>query len=85
MLSKNQIKLINSLQQKKYRTKNNLFIAEGVKCVNEFLNSNFKLSKLFCTNNFKHQVSVEKIQEITSLELKKISNYLYQTKVELPK
>ena len=31
MVSKNQIKLITSLQQKKYRTANKLFFAEGVK------------------------------------------------------
>ena len=40
-LSKNQLKLITSLLQKKYRTKHNLFIAEGIKVVNEFLNSEF--------------------------------------------
>jgi TrmH family RNA methyltransferase len=33
MVSKNQIKLITSLQQKKYRTSNKLFFAEGVKVV----------------------------------------------------
>ncbi len=89
MLSKNQIKLINSLQQKKYRTKNNLFIAEGVKCVNEFLNSEFVLNKLFCTNDFESDVPIGIIQEITALELKKISNYINPNEVlglfEIPK
>ena len=75
MLSKNQIKLINSLQQKKYRTKNNLFIVEGVKGVNEFLNSDFVLHILFCTQNFEHNISSAKIQEVSIPELKKISNY----------
>lgn len=81
MLSKNQIKLINGLLQKKYRNKNNLFIAEGVKCVNEFLNSEFVLNKLFCTSNFKSEVPLGMIQEITALELKKISNYTNPNKV----
>lgn len=36
-LSKNQLKLITSLQQKKYRQKHNLFVAEGVKVVRELL------------------------------------------------
>jgi len=75
MLSKNQIKLITSLQQKKYRNKSNLFIAEGVKCVNEFLNSDFVLEKLFCTRDFKHILNSDKKQEISNTELKKISNY----------
>ncbi len=47
MLSKNQIKLINSLQQKKYRNKTGLFIVEGEKSVREFLTSNFELEWLF--------------------------------------
>lgn len=75
MLSKNQIKLINSLQQKKYRNKNNLFIVEGVKAVNEFLNSDFVAHKLFCTQDFEHGLLSTKIQEVSILELKKISNF----------
>ena len=35
MVSKNQIKLITSLQQKKYRQIHQLFIAEGVKVILE--------------------------------------------------
>ena len=46
-LSKNQLKLITSLQQKKYRLKHNLFVAEGTKVVEEFLNSNFEIFQLF--------------------------------------
>lgn len=75
MLSKNQLKLINCLQQKKCRIKNNLFIVEGVKGVNEFLNSNVSLHKLFCTKDFKHQELGDLVQEISEQELKKISNY----------
>lgn len=37
MLSKNKIKLIHSLEQKKYRRKEGLFVAEGPKLVNELL------------------------------------------------
>ncbi len=47
MLSKNQIKRINSLQQKKYRNKTGLFIVEGEKSVREFLESRFELESLF--------------------------------------
>ena len=49
-LSKNQLKLITSLQQKKYRQKYNLFVAEGTKVVKEFLNSNFEVDQLFCVD-----------------------------------
>ena len=43
-ISKNQLKLITSLSQKKYRQKHKLFVAEGVKVVNELLNSSFELA-----------------------------------------
>ncbi len=72
-LSKNQLKLITSLEQKKYRTKNNLFIAEGMKVVREFLNSKFKLVHLFCIDNSSY-VGIENITLITTSELKKISS-----------
>jgi len=73
MLSKNQIKLITSLHQKKYRNKYNFFVAEGVKVVNEFLISSIKLEHLFCTDDFLYQISEEKVQHISEKELEKIS------------
>lgn len=72
-LSKNQLKLITSLQQKKYRTKYSLFIAEGTKVVNEFLNSNFELDQLFCVDNLGYE-GIENINLVSELELKKISS-----------
>ena len=71
-LSKNQLKLITSLQQKKYRIKNGLFIAEGSKVVDEFLNSNFKLNHLFCVDEVPY-VGVESVTVVSEVELKKIS------------
>lgn len=73
MLSKSQLKLITSLRQKKYRSKEKLFIAEGVKVVNEFLNSSLKLHALFCTSDFSHDLNIAKIHTISASELKKIS------------
>ncbi|MGQ3089088.1 MAG: RNA methyltransferase, partial [Flavobacterium sp.] len=51
MVSKNQIKTITGLQQKKYRKLHNLFFAEGIKVVQELLNSNFELQQLFTTED----------------------------------
>lgn len=74
MLSKNQIKLITSLKQKKYRKQHQLFIAEGKKVIDELLRSNFELDSLFVTNeNLFTSVSKSKINAITDVELKKIS------------
>lgn len=74
MLSKNQIKLITSLKQKKYRKQHQLFIAEGKKVIDELLQSNFELDSLFVTNeNLFTSVSKSKINAVTDVELKKIS------------
>jgi TrmH family RNA methyltransferase len=72
-ISKNQLKLITSLSQKKYRQKHHLFIAEGVKVIHELLNSTFKIEMLFCTDAFETTISNDKIVRVSENELKKIS------------
>lgn len=73
MLSKSQLKLITSLRHKKYRNSQKLFIAEGVKVVNEFLTSDFKVHKIFCTSTFNHTLPSNEIELVTEADLKKIS------------
>jgi TrmH family RNA methyltransferase len=73
MLSKNQIKGITSLQQKKYRFSHRLFFAEGIKVIQELLASNFELDHLYTTKNDFSEVSNEKKSLITETELKKIT------------
>ncbi len=72
MLSKNQLKLITSLHQKKYRIRHGLFIAEGIKVVRELLNSSIKSVDLYTTEVIEEFES-HKSQHISELELKKIS------------
>ncbi|MCX7547982.1 RNA methyltransferase [Xanthomarina sp. F1114] len=71
MLSKNQIKSISSLKQKKYRLQQGLFVAEGVKTINELIGSHFKLKQLYTTESFKIDANLETL--ISENELKKIS------------
>ena len=73
MVSKNQLKLITSLQQKKYRYANKLFFAEGVKVVQELLESNFELEHLYTTQDDFEEVSSVKKSLIHENDLKKIS------------
>ena len=73
MVSKNQIKLITSLQQKKYRQTHQLFMAEGAKIIGELLTSNFVLENLFVTEDLFGEVSSNKKTRISYDELKKIS------------
>ncbi|WP_397445553.1 TrmH family RNA methyltransferase [Polaribacter sp. R77954] len=80
-ISKNQLKVITSLSQKKYRQKHQLFVAEGVKVVAELINSPFKVDTLFALDNFETTISKEKIVRISEKELQKISNLKSPNKV----
>jgi TrmH family RNA methyltransferase len=70
MLSKSHIKLIKSLSQKKFRVQQQLFVVEGIKGIQEFLNSNFELYQLFSTE----AIFDTEIVPISNQELQKISS-----------
>ena len=72
MVSKSQIKLITSLGQKKYRQRNGLFVAEGIKVIRELLNSDFQLEKLFASEMI-FDVSEDQFVLADERDLKKIS------------
>ena len=73
MVSKSQIKLITSLEQKKNRALHGLFTVEGIKGISELLNSHFELEKLYTTNQ-EFTASESKTEIISENDLKKISN-----------
>jgi TrmH family RNA methyltransferase len=73
MLSKNQIKFISSLQQKKHRFASQFFFAEGVKVIQELVKSNFVLEHLYTTKTDFEEVQSIKKTIITDSELNKIS------------
>jgi len=83
-LTKNEIKLIKSLQIKKYRDSHGLFIIEGEKMISELLTqSKFKVDTLFYTDEFKLEGisnSIHKVQ-ITAKELDRISGLKSPNKV----
>jgi RNA methyltransferase, TrmH family len=73
MLTKSQIQLIKSLDQKKFRQQHQLFVVEGKKSIAEFLKSDFKLHHLYTTvDDFERDA--KKLTHITENELKKISS-----------
>ena len=78
-LSNNHQKLITSLSQKKYRQKHQLFIAEGVKVVEEFLKSSYDLEILFSTDPYFSFLDC--FVQVTNQELKKISSLKTPNKV----
>lgn len=80
MLTKSQIKLITSLKQKKFRTQHQLFVVEGIKVVQEFLNSDYELDAIFAVDDHFSQYN-EKFTKVDSKELAKISGFSTPNKV----
>ena len=79
-ISKNQLKTITSLSQKKYRQQHNLFVAEGIKVVRELLQSSLELVKLYATDDFVID-DISKLEKISPKDLQKISNLKTPNKV----
>ncbi|MGZ3767420.1 MAG: TrmH family RNA methyltransferase [Mucilaginibacter sp.] len=78
MLSKSQISLLKSLQQKKFRREHGFFLAEGEKSIAEFIDSPYHLEAVYHTPAFHPKVLKlsQKINlcEISVTELMKISS-----------
>ncbi len=81
MLSKNTVKFIKSLHQKKYRTESGKFFVEGEKSVVEVLQSDFKVDLLLVTQGFasKHASLVQRsgveVLEVTPNQLEQVGQY----------
>lgn len=73
MLSKNQVKLIQKLHHKKYRNELNLFIVEGKKSINEFLQAGYTPQLLIATEAFTTSVPQHLITPVSKDELRKVS------------
>ena len=79
MLSKNQIKLVHSLELKKNRKKEGLFVAEGPKVVGDLLRAGYKAHSIFKVESsmFNLQSSMFNLQcsifNVTDDELRKLS------------
>ncbi|MGN6181302.1 MAG: TrmH family RNA methyltransferase [Mucilaginibacter sp.] len=78
MLSKSQVSFLKSLQQKKFRSEHGVFLVEGHKSVNEFIDSDYQIETVYHTNNFEPNLLKlsRKInfQGISSNDLEKISS-----------
>tara|TARA_B100000768_G_scaffold173332_1_gene182482 strand:- start:1420 stop:2151 length:732 start_codon:yes stop_codon:yes gene_type:complete len=51
MVTKKDIKFINNLKQKKFRYLNNCFVVEGKKSIKEFIDSDYKIIKLYSVDS----------------------------------
>ncbi|MDH6253648.1 TrmH family RNA methyltransferase [Chryseobacterium sp. H1D6B] len=73
MLTAHTIKILQSLDKKKFRQKYNLFLVEGNKIICELFNSNFKIKEILSTDPQKLDRTDVPATHISDNELKKIS------------
>lgn len=73
MLSKNELKYIQSLCQKKQRSAERLFIVEGVKLVSELLDAGYPIKNIYALEEWEAPATSLPITRITPFELEKIS------------
>ncbi len=81
MLTKNQVKFIQSLQLKKQRQSHNMFLVEGAKNVLELLQADFEIESIYLTEPFykENRISFDKqnmsVLIVTEAELEKIGTF----------
>ena len=73
MISKNQIKFIRQLEQKKFRHREGLFVAEGTKVVGDLLKAGYIPHSLYATPDWIASHSVAEATEVTDDELTRLS------------
>lgn len=73
VLSKNKIKEIVKLHQKKYRNESSLFIAEGQKVLDEMIASDIEICEIFALKEFKNNKIKFPINIIDEVQMKKIA------------
>ena len=70
MVSKSQIKFVRQLAQKKQRDQHQLFVVEGRKVVQEFINENYQLNQLFTLDSSlfsSHQTTIVSQSEMKTM------------------
>jgi len=77
MISKNQLKLIHSLDQKKQRKKSGLFLVQGEKNVAELFESDFEIVHLFATTEYiNKQASLLNAKQLVTLTIESTAEEL---------
>lgn len=74
MLSKSQVKYIQSLHQKKYRQQHGAFLVEGAKSVQEVLQSDFRTELVVATDSFYKENSRLTDHQRTPVEIASAAN-----------
>ena len=75
MITKNTVKLIQSLKQQKYRNEHQLFVVEGRKMVEELLCSKFEVCHLLATERYlaEHPIDGPLLETVTEVQMEQMS------------
>ena len=75
MITKNTVKLIQSLKLQKYRSEHQRFVVEGKKMVEELLDSQFEICCLFATEKFlaEHPMEDSRLEIATEVQMEQMS------------
>ncbi len=82
MISKNEVKYIQSLSDKKNRDRDDVFVAEGPKLVNELLANGMTAKMIYTTEDLPdYKVNDFNIKKISAAELQRISRFETANKI----
>src|SRR5205809_2490657 len=82
MISRNEVKYIQSLYHKKNRDTEGLFLAEGIKVITELMQAGFNIKKIYALKDWiEAHPAIKNVTEVDEAELKKISNFETPNKV----
>ena len=75
MITKNNIKLIQSLKQQKHRKEQQLFVVEGRKMVAELMESGFEVVSLYATERYLegNETHFEGLETVTEVQMEQMS------------
>ena len=73
MLSKNQLKLVQKLSQKKHRSETGLFVVEGKKSIVEFVEAGYQAEAIYATDSFSPSLAQQPLTHVSKEELSKLS------------
>ena len=65
ILEKNHIKFLTSLQKRKYRSQNTVFLAEGILPVLEAKRANYKIKEIYYTPHLAANIDFDSIKNFT--------------------
>lgn len=75
MITKNIIKLVQSLKQQKFRKEHGLFVVEGRKMIEELRSSSFDIVHLFATERYleEHPLTDDRLEAVTEVQMSQMS------------